>query len=517
MRSSWLIECIRRHFPSGTAPDPVRFREALAWRLADLRGLNGIRHQLASLVSVAVAGTAAGLGGPLAIAQAAAGWDQDVLAVHGCRVSPRTGLRVAPSASTLGRLPEMIDPGGFEAALTACVAEAALDPAVPAAYAAHRAEQQRTRDENRKKRKRKPPAGESFREERGDGWFRAHPLHPWLDPAVLSDPGHVPARRAAAVDGKERKLAKAGQNKKVHLLAAVTHVPGLVIAQDRVAKSGKANEITHFRPLLGPLPLDDVLITADAMQTTRDNARFLREVKHAHFLWPVLGNQPKLCEQLNALPWETAPVAAATSEISRGRIETRTIRVLPAPQDTGFQDAEQAILIERYTTYKKKGQWHTRAEAVLYLTSLAEDQTTPEDLLAHVRGHWRIEHAHWLRSPGTGLERGQITHPRRERPPGLVRHHQPRHHPLPHTRSNQLHRGNPPLRTRPPPHTPATRPHRSFTWLNSTRDFDESLGRPIVRGAEPLGGTGCPRSEGRRPKGSRNPAPFSRCSAGGAA
>jgi len=395
--SSWLIECIRRHFPSGTAPDPVRFREALAWRLADLRGLNGIRHQLASLVSVAVAGTAAGLGGPLAIAQAAAGWDQDVLAVHGCRVSPRTGLRVAPSASTLGRLPEMIDPDGFEAALTACVAEAALDPAVPAAYAAHRAEEQRTRDENRKKRKRKPPAAESFREERGDGWFRAHPLHPWLDPAVLSDPGHVPARRAAAVDGKERKLAKAGQNKKVHLLAAVTHVPGLVIAQDRVAKSGKANEITHFRPLLEPLPLDDVLITADAMQTTRDNARFLREVKHAHFLWPVLGNQPKLQEQMNALPWETAPVAAATSEISRGRIETRTIRVLPAPQDTGFQDAEQAILIERYTTYKKKGQWLTRAEAVLYITSLAADQTTPEDLLAHVRGHWRIEHAHWLR------------------------------------------------------------------------------------------------------------------------
>ena len=90
-------------------------------------------------------------------------------------------------------------------------------------------------------------------------------------------------------------------------------------------------------------------------------------------------------------------VAAATSEISRGRIETRTIRVLPAPAGTGFQDAEQAILIERYTTYKKKGQWLIRAEAVLYITSLAVDQTTPEDLLAHVRGHWRVEHAHWLR------------------------------------------------------------------------------------------------------------------------
>ena len=89
-------------------------------------------------------------------------------------------------------------------------------------------------------------------EEREDGWFRPHPQHPWLAPAIAGDPGHVPARRAVAVDGKERKLAKAGGNKKVHLLAAVTHVPGLVIAQDKVAKSGKANEISHFRPLLAP-------------------------------------------------------------------------------------------------------------------------------------------------------------------------------------------------------------------------------------------------------------------------
>jgi len=62
----------------------------------------------------------------------------------------------------------------------------------------------------------------------------------------------------------------------VHLLAAVTHVPGLVIGQDKVAKAGKANEVTHFRPLLEPLPLDGVLITTDAMQATRDNALFLR-------------------------------------------------------------------------------------------------------------------------------------------------------------------------------------------------------------------------------------------------
>jgi predicted transposase YbfD/YdcC len=107
--------------------------------------------------------------------------------------------------------------------------------------------------------------------------------------------------------------------------------------------------------------------------------------------------QPGLNAELNALDWEGTPVAAATSEISRGRIETRTVRVLPAPQETGFEGAARAILIERYVTQKKKGQWRTSCEAVLYITSLGADDATPEDLLAHVRAHWRVEHAHWLR------------------------------------------------------------------------------------------------------------------------
>ena len=167
-------------------------------------------------------------------------------------VSPRTGLRVAPSASTLDRLPEMLDPDEFEAALTAGVADAALDPAVPAAYAAHRAEaaaRAGSRSGRRGSGSRRPRRA-SGRKGRTAG-SGAHPLHPWLDPAVAADPGHVPARRGVAVDGKERKLAKAGGKKKVHLLAAVTHVPGLVIAQDRVAKSGKANEITPLQAAAG--------------------------------------------------------------------------------------------------------------------------------------------------------------------------------------------------------------------------------------------------------------------------
>ncbi len=107
------------------------------------------------------------------------------------------------------------------------------------------------------------------------------------------------------------------------------------------------------------------------------------EGKHAHYLVPVLGNQPGLYAALDALDWENTLAAAATSEITRGRIETRAIRVLPAPAEPGFPHASQAILIERYVTIKKNDRWIMRnCEAVLYVTSLDASQASPADLLA---------------------------------------------------------------------------------------------------------------------------------------
>jgi len=34
-------------------------------------------------------------------------------------------------------------------------------------------------------------------------------------------------------------------------------------------------------------------------------------------------------------------------------------------------------------------------EAVLYVTSLESAHASPADLLAYVRGHWKVEHLHW--------------------------------------------------------------------------------------------------------------------------
>ena len=402
MYASSLIKVVRCHLGAAGAPlappaaAPASLREVPAARLADPRKPRGIRHSLGSLVSVLVAGVACGYSSFLAIAGAAAGWDQDVLAAHGTRRNPVTGLHEPPSASTLGRLPALLDADELEAGLSGCLAPVALDPALAARAAARAAAG--SGKKKRRRKKKKPPACEALRETRADGLVRAAPCHPWLDPAVTGDPQHRPARPAVGVDGKERKLAKAGGKKKVHLLGAVTHVTGLVIGQDKVAKSGKANEITHFRPLLEPLPLAGVVITADAMQTQREHARWLTEDKDAFYLLPVLGNQPGTYAALDALDWENTPVAAATTEISRGRAGTRTIRVLPAPEDLGFPYASQAVLLERYVTIKNNGRWIMRnCEAVLYVTSLGAAQASPADLLAYARGHWKVEHLHWLR------------------------------------------------------------------------------------------------------------------------
>jgi len=394
------MEVVRCHLGAASAPPtPAALREVLAARLTDLRKPQGIRHSLGSLVSVLVAGVACGYSSPLAIAGAAAGWDQEVLAAHGTRRNPRTGAHEPPSASTLGRLPALLDADQLEAGLSAWVAPAALDPQLAVRIAA-RAAAGKAAGGRKKKRRRKPPAGEALRETRADGLVRAAPGHPWLDPAVTGDPAHRPARCAVGVDGKAPPSPRPAGRPRCTCWAPSPHVTGLVIGQDRVAKAGKANEITHFRPLLEPLPLDGVVITADAMQTQREHARWLTEDKDAFYLLPVLGNQPGTYAALDALDWEHTPVAAATSEITRGRIETRTIRVLPAPEDLRFPYARQAVLLERYVTIKKNGRWIMRnCEAVLYVTSLGAAQASPADLLAYACGHWTVEHLHWLRSP----------------------------------------------------------------------------------------------------------------------
>ncbi|EQD32373.1 transposase tnpA [mine drainage metagenome] len=79
----------------------------------------------------------------------------------------------------------------------------------------------------------------------------------------------------------------------------MVHQQGVVIGQRAV--DGRHNEITAFKPMLEPMDLKGQVVTADAMHTQKEHARFLVEDKHADYLFIAKGNQSALEEALKAL------------------------------------------------------------------------------------------------------------------------------------------------------------------------------------------------------------------------
>jgi len=102
-----------------------------------------------------------------------------------------------------------------------------------------------------------------------------------------------------------------------------------VLAQ--AAVDGKSNEITAFAPLLEPLDLTGAVITADAMHTQREHARFLVRDKKAHYILVVKKNQPSLYAQVTNLPWRHIPAGHRQRGRGHGREEHRTCRPPPSP------------------------------------------------------------------------------------------------------------------------------------------------------------------------------------------
>jgi hypothetical protein len=106
--------------------------------------------------------------------------------------------------------------------------------------------------------------------------------------------------RALAIDGKTLCGSADGDAKPVHLLAALLHHEAVVTAQ--MAVPDKTNEIPCAKALLAPLDLTGTVVTADALHTQRETARYLVEDKGADYLFTVKENQPTLYWDLARLP-----------------------------------------------------------------------------------------------------------------------------------------------------------------------------------------------------------------------
>ena len=199
-------------------------------------------------------------------------------------------------------------------------------------------------------------------------------------------------RVVLAVDGKRVRGAVDADGNAPHLLAAATHDNGLVLAQIDVHH--KTNEIPMFAPLLDTIDITGMLITADCLHTQRAHARYLH-ARDADYVFCVKDNQPGLFAALDTLAWTDVPVTHTTTDRGHGRIETRTLQVMPAPPDLPFPHANQVFLVERAVTNLTGNPLSN--VAILGVTSLNQQPGTATRIAEAVRGQWSIESVHWIR------------------------------------------------------------------------------------------------------------------------
>jgi hypothetical protein len=113
---------------------------------------------------------------------------------------------------------------------------------------------------------------------------------------------------AVAVDGKSLRRSHAAGPAAPHLLSAILHQEAVVVAQMDVEE--KTNEIPKLPALLAPLPLEGTVVTADALHTQKETARYLVEAKKADYLFIAKDNQPTLRQDIADLHLESIPPSA---------------------------------------------------------------------------------------------------------------------------------------------------------------------------------------------------------------
>ena len=333
--------------PAALAPDQCHSLLDDLATIADPRHRRGRRHPLVAVLGVTVCAVLAGARSLAAIGEWAADAPGPVLAALGVRRHPLTGAFRPPGEATVRRVLARVDPDALDRAIGAWLVD------------------------------QHPPPGPG-------------------------PPGRSP-RRAVAVDGKTLRGSGHHPSPQVHLLAAVDHTTGAVLAQADV--DATTNEITRFQPLLDGVDLTGAVVTADALHTQHAHADWLVGVKRAASLLIVKANQPSLHHQLATLPWREVPVADHTRHRGHGRVEVRRLQVTTVA-GLDFPHATQALRITRRVRPLTGRNWRTMT--VYAVTSLTAAQASPARLADWVRGHWGIEALHHVRDTTFAEDASQV-------------------------------------------------------------------------------------------------------------
>jgi hypothetical protein len=208
-------------------------------------------------------------------------------------------------------------------------------------------------------------------------------------------------RRHLRIDGKALRGAARGGH--APMLLSALWDDGTTAGQVPV-DTRKENEIPAFRDLLDKIPAHELrgaAISADQMHTQRKHAKKI-QAAGACFIFTIGGNQQKLLDAADALPWRSFAGEAWTVDRGHGRVDARTAKTLPPTEQIlgKWPEVRQVFLVERYS-YGTDGEL-LGAVAVLGITSLPPDQADAADLLAYLRGHWSIEMHHYARDVAFG-------------------------------------------------------------------------------------------------------------------
>lgn len=320
-------------------------------QLTDPRDARGLRHRFAATLTLVACATLAGHKTMVAISEWCDAASQQALARLDARVSPGTGLRIPPSYATIRRALMAVDPDEFDLIVNAWAAEQAARRGP--LTGGHRHGPDADAD----------PGGDRDGDLGGDG-----------DGSGNRNVGGDLV--GVAVDAKTLRGAKRADGTQVQLLAALRHDVGMVIGQANV-ENDKTNEIRSFGPLLEPLRLTAMVVTADAMHTQRNAAKAVA-AKGAHYIFGVKGNQPKLwnagIDALDEIDLDRP--AYETSQRGHGRIDRHRIWTAPIPATVTFPNASRYIIIERESS--TLADVRTSIEHRIYITDLTDDQASAE-------------------------------------------------------------------------------------------------------------------------------------------
>lgn len=307
---------------------------ALFTQVTDPRRPRGIRHHLATVLTMVVFAVLAGARNFREAGDRAADLPPLLLDAAGARRDPRTGDLVAPSGSTLRRVVEGIDADAADLLVCQWIAE---------------------------------------RARRGAGYGND-------------------GCRGLAMDGKTVRRSGAGDpDANMKLFSAMLHDQGVVIAQIRVPDG--TTEVTQVAALLDQVDLVGAVVTGDAAHTQIGTAAYICG-REGDYVLTLKANQPSLLDSVVAKLAATTTFGNHLDiDHRRGQVVHRQVRSTDAA-GIDFPGAAQVFRIRR-DVFDLSGQRISK-EIVHGITSLPE--ATAEAIGRWVRQHWGVENKiHWVR------------------------------------------------------------------------------------------------------------------------